>query len=359
MIPYLLILILPMIGSTGLIKLKNRSNFFLLYFYLLILIVFIGLRHEVGGDWAHYLRHYNNPFSFNFFKLDMRSDYLYELISFFFYNFGLSYHYINLVLSIFFVISIYKFAKIQPSVSLALVVSFPIVIVIMGMGFSRQGAALAFVIFAYLEIIKKNKFNYLLFTLCAVLFHKSSMFLLLMYPLLDNKIKIKNIIFTLIMVLGFAYLVQKDLYILFNNYLGMKLTSNAESGTYLKSDGAIMRVGLNLIASLIFLFFSKEICVEKNERKLFLILSFICIISFFFIFKYDVFVDRFNYFIMPLQILVFSRFPFIFNKKNMVLFFRLSISLFYLLIFLVWAYFSIHSYAWFPYNNIIFEWLTI
>ena len=62
---------------------------------------------------------------------------------------------------------------------------------------------------------------------------------------------------------------------------------------------------------------------------------------------------------MPIQILVFSRFPFIFNNKDTILFFKLSISFFYLFIFLIWAIFSIHSHAWIPYNNIIFEWLKI
>ena len=365
MIPYLILLILPMIGSTGLIKLKNETNIFLLYSYLVLLIFFIGLRHETGGDWDQYYHNYSSEaaktaFSkFDFFYLGLRNDYLYNLISFIFYNFGLSYHYVNFVISIFFVISIYKFAKIQPSVSLALVISFPIVIVIMGMGFTRQGAALSFVIFAFLEIIKKNKFNYCLFSLCAILFHKSSIFLLLMYPLLDNKIKLKNLILALIIFLVFFYLLRQDLINLFHNYLGSNLSRNAENNTALKSQAAIIRVGLNLIASLIFLLFSKEICSERTERKLFSILSFICIISFFFIFKFNVFVDRFNYFIMPIQILVFSRFPFIFNNKDTILFFKLSISFFYLFIFLIWANFSIHLDAWIPYNNIIFEWLKI
>ena len=158
MIPYLIMLILPIIGSSGLIKLKNKSNFFLLNFYILLLIVFIGLRHEVGGDWAQYYHNYYNHTNFDIFNLDIRSDYLYSLLSFLVSNFGLSYHYVNLLLSIFFVISIYKFAKIQPSVSLALVVSYPIVIVIMGMGFTRQGMALGFVIFAtsYKRRVKQN-----------------------------------------------------------------------------------------------------------------------------------------------------------------------------------------------------------
>ena len=59
MIPYLIMHILPMIGSSGLIKLKNKSNFFLLNFYIFLLIVFIGLRHEVGGDWVQYYHNYN------------------------------------------------------------------------------------------------------------------------------------------------------------------------------------------------------------------------------------------------------------------------------------------------------------
>ena len=69
MIPYLIMLMLPMIGSFGLIRLKNNSKFLLLYLYLLLLILFIGLRHEVGGDWGQYYHNYNNPQPFDFFYL--------------------------------------------------------------------------------------------------------------------------------------------------------------------------------------------------------------------------------------------------------------------------------------------------
>ncbi len=347
--------ILPTLGIFKSIKLnKNSSNLFL-FTYLFILILFIGLRHQVGGDWYQYSHIYANPYQFSVLDFSIRNDYFYNYLSFLFYNFGLSYHYLNFLLAIFFVISVYKFCKLQPSIALSLIISFPIIIMIMGMGFARQGIAFAFVLFAMVSFIKENKIGFLTFAITAILFHKSAILILGIYPFIDKEIKYLQIFFIFLIGLFIIYILRGDFYNLYDNYLGSNLNTNAEERKSLNSQGAPIRIALNFLASIIYLVFMREISQNSNEKKLCIFIVICVFILLVLAIKYSVFADRINYYLTPIQIIVFSRLPFIFNKKPTQEFFTFSIASFYIAILIIWINFSVHAHAWLPYQNIIFN----
>lgn len=353
MISYYIIFFLPFLGLFNSNKFNKSTSFFFIYTYLFLLVLFIGFRHEVGGDWAQYIHNYRNQTLFDFFNLSIRNDYLYKYISFVFYKFGLSYHFLNFFLSIFFVLSIYKFGQLQPSLALSFIISFPIIILIMGMGFDRQGIAFAFILFAMTAFIKEQKINFLFFSFLAIFFHKSAIFILLLYPLINRYINIYEMIFICLTILFIIVLLRTDLINLYNNYIGENLYSNAEESSQLVSKGAPYRIGLNLIASGIFLIFYKEISNNINEKKLFLFLSICIFLIFLLSFKYAVFSDRINYYFSAIQIIVFSRIPFLFSNKMTRVLIILSISLFYILILFVWLNYAEYAHAWLPYQNIL------
>ena len=339
---------LPMLSCFNLLKFsKNTSNNFI-FFYVLLLIIFIGLRNDVGGDWIQYFHNYNNPLPFSFLDFSIRNDYFYNYLSFLFYNFGMSYNVFNFLLAIFFVLCLCHFCKILPSFSLALVFSFPIVVMMMGLGFTRQGVAFAFVLIAITSFIKKNKITFVMWAIIAILFHKSSIIILFFYPLIDTKIVfIEYIIITCLLIVLFFFL-RNDFINLYNN---------AEGGSYLSSNGAIFRVGLNCVAATIFLLLINDITENYNEKKLFFTISILCFISLIFVFKYSVFIDRINYYFTPLQIFVYSRLPFFFKNHKTQEFFKITLSIFHVCILFIWINYSDYSHAWLPYQNILIEWI--
>ena len=348
---------LPMLSCFNLLKFSKTTSNNFIFFYVLLLIVFIGLRNEVGGDWIQYFHNYNNPPPFSFLNFSMRNDYLYNYLLFLFYNFGMSYNIFNFLLAIFFVLSLCHFCKIFPSFSLALVFSFPIVVMMMGLGFTRQGIAFAFVLIAITSFLKKNKITFVIWALTAILFHKSSIIILFFYPLIDNKINFfEYFIITFLLIVMFV-LLRTDFINLYNNYIGSNLYNNAESGAYLSSKGAIFRVGLNCIAATIFLLLINDITENINEKKLFFTISILCFISLIFVFKYSVFIDRLNYYFTPLQIFVYSRLPFFFNNYNTQEFFKITLSIFHVIVLFIWINYSDYSHAWLPYQNILIEWI--
>ena len=348
---------LPMLGCFSILKFKKNISSNFIYIYLLLLIFFIGFKHDTGGDWIQYLHNYENPLIFSLVNLSIRSDYLYNYLAFLFYSFGLNFYFFNLLLAVFFVLCLFYFCQLFKSISLAFVFSFPIIIMIMGLGFTRQGIAFAFVLIAIISFIKQNKVSFILWMIIAILFHKSSIVMLLFYPLISSKINYFEIFFLFLLLIIIIFLLKSEFLNLYNNYIGSNLYNNAESGTYLESKGAIFRVGLNCIAAVIFLFLMNELTENNNEKKIFFmfsIISFVCLIL---VFKYSVFIDRFNYYLTPLQVFVYSRLPFFFNNLRTQEFFKISLSFLHIAILFVWINFAENSHAWLPYQNILVEWI--
>ena len=150
---YWIMLIFPTLGLLAPIKLNRNLSTLTWLWVSLCLILIVGLRHEVGGDWPQYINNFERfSKNFNLFDINIRSDYGYEFISWLVFKFNLTFHYVELILSFFFVYSLYRISEREKYRSLTLVVCFPVFILIMGMGFVRQGTALAFFIIALIII---------------------------------------------------------------------------------------------------------------------------------------------------------------------------------------------------------------
>ena len=62
----------------------------------------------------------------------------------------------------------------QPNKWMGIIISFPVIILILGMGFTRQGVAFSFILLSIISLIKKQQFYFFIYIFLAVLFHKSS-----------------------------------------------------------------------------------------------------------------------------------------------------------------------------------------
>ena len=351
MIAYYVMFSLPFFACLNFVNFSNKLKSFSIFFYLFLLVLFIGLRDQVGGDWNQYINNYNNPVKFDLFAFDIRTDYLYHLSAFLIYNFGYSIHFLNLLLAALFVFSIYKFSIINPSVSLSFLIAFPIFVLILGMGFVRQGVAVSLYLLAITAVLNKDKKLFFIYSITAIFFHKSAFIVFMFYPVFFNKFEIKNYIFPIVLAMATLYLIKYDLLNLYTNYIGANMHTNAAENNMMISKGGFVRVIINVLASFLFLIFSKELTKNNEEKKVFFILAIASILSLFLIQNYSVFIDRINYYFLPIQLFIFSRFPFIFVNKSTIYVIKTLTALFYLLILSVWLNYAIFSFAWIPYSN--------
>ncbi len=345
MITYILLFNFPLILYY--FELKKKIIFDdLLKFYFLFLFFFISLRYEVGGDF------YSTSLSMlpltSFYETFSTITILNSILLYIAKLSSLDVFFYNSVASFIFCSIFYVFIKEFNNRSLILLISFPIIILILAMGFTKQSIAFSFIILGILNFVRE-KYLIAVFLFCvSILFHISS---IIIFAIFLYKIKyfIKKIYtyFFLLFILALLYFYFEVIH----EYILNWIIEDARP----KSGGTILRVLINLPVILIYVLNRSNILkINKNYSFLDIILSIQFLI---FILAYltnlSGLLDRFNIILSFSQIIVYSLI-FQIHKK-----FILEISLFiyikYSILLLLWLTLADTRFAWIPYKNILFS----
>ncbi len=345
MITYILIFNIPLMLMY--FEIRNKIIFEdLLKLYFLFLLVFIGLRYEVGGDF----------YSTSLSMLPLNSIYdvfstITVLNSVLLYISKLSYLDVflyNFIGSCVFIYSFYKFTKNLESRSLTLIISFPIIFLILSMGFTKQSYAFSFILLGIYYFKKEEYFKTILLFTISILFHISSIIILAIF-LYKIKYMIQNIytyifLFFLI-ILSYFYLP------VLNEYVLNWVLEDAKP----KSAGIILRVLINIPVIFLYIIFrSKILNIDRNYAFLDIILAIqMIILVLAFSTNISGLLDRFNIILSFSQILVYSLILQI-NKDYFIEIFS-YIYLKYFIILYFWLSFADTRIAWLPYKNILFS----
>ena len=233
---------------------------------------------------------------------------------------------------------------------MALAVAFPYLIIVVGMGYSRQGAALGLSLLA-LRALTRDRFMYFtIMILVAALFHKTAIVLLgaAVLAVTNNR---KRIIF-LFSILGIV------LYFLFLKDAIERLFLYYYFENQYESSGALIRLSMLVLPSLIILLFPGRFKMHPKELSLWKSFAFVSLFSFtvFFLVDASTAIDRMALYLLPIQMVVFSYLPEFFGyKSESRQWIVLLIILLYALIMYVWLVFANYSIYWQPYRSFLFE----
>lgn len=339
---------------------------YLSIFVFLILFVFVGFRYNVGGDFGQYRLIYtqyaNDTFIQSLLPKSLSSvDPGWGAINWLVHRFdpfeGIywndvyrigGYIYVNALAGIIFTYFLLKFIFQMPRPMLALAIAFPYVIIVVGMGYVRQGVAFSIIAYAIL-LLGQRKFLYFAFLIIlASLFHKSAAIFLPFLFIVATKNKFLIFLASLLLfgIIYFA-LIASHLESMVANYIDYELNSR----------GALIRLIMLIPPAFIFLKFKDRFSFSSTENQIFSILSYA---SFLFLFlALTVFasnttaIDRLGLYFISLQIIIFSHFPSIFQPRNQI-FVIILILLYYALTMFVWLSFATNAGSWLPYRNVLF-----
>jgi len=332
-------------------------NIDLLWLLLIfILTVFIGLRVEVGGDWFAYLRMYAFMSDLeNFFDAEtallLAGDPGYLFINWFSAQFDWGIYGTNIICGLIFSVGLSLFCRTLPRPLLALTVAIPYMVIVVGMGYSRQAAALGVILIGFITLIREKKIQFMFWVLVAVTLHKSAIILAPIAALAVSKHRFQNTFFLglLFGILYFNFLAG-PFETLYQNYI---LSQDAQS------QGAIIRSVMNVVPSLIYLIWSHRFNFHENERGLWTLISMISVALLILLFIFpdlSTAVDRVALYMLPIQLVIFSYLPDIFQRKKAIS--RIIIFLiifYYTCVMFVWLNFAIHSAGWLPYKNLLID----
>jgi len=245
------------------------------------------------------------------------------------------------------------FCMHQPRPWLALCVAAPYLVIVVGMGYTRQSAALGFIMLALTAISHGRLFQYCIWILVGATLHKTA---LIMLPLMVFGVK-KHKIFILIAGTIFGLL----LYYFFLIEVIAILTQNYIENEY-DAAGALIRLLMNVIPATIFLSFRNRFALNATEKDFWTGVSVfaLALLFLYFISPSSTAVDRIGLYLIPLQLFVMSRLPDVFGTfgaRNPII--NYLIIMYSFLVLITWIFFSSNSESWIPYKSFIWVWLGI
>lgn len=306
-------------------------------------LVMIGLRYGVGGDWVTYIEILKTIGSRDFWEGIWLQEPGYGVLNWFVFRAGLDIWAVNLVCAAIFVWGLAKFARRQPNPWLVFLVAVPYLIIVVAMGYTRQAVAIGFIL-AGLTVLDRGLMRFMGYMLCAVAFHKSAVVVL---PFVALSISHRRVI-TGAIALGSAIL----LYYVFVQASLDRLVTVYVDQAY-ASQGAGVRVAMNLPPAVLFLAFRHRFTAVEQEAKLWrnFALAAIAALVLLYFTTATTAVDRLALYIIPLQMFVLGRLPSVFHDKG-----RPSIALTLLVILysaaiqFVWLNYADNRQAWVPYR---------
>lgn len=335
-------------GSPSPLPRTTSAAPFLAAFFL---IGVIGLRYRVGGDWAAY---------FETFRIVSSQDLLdslnqgrtepgYTFVNWLAGQFGAGVWFVNIVCAALFTTGLIRIAKEQPNPWLALVVATPFLIIVVGMGFTRQAAAIGALLIGIANIIERRSLTrFVGWALFAALFHKTALVFIPILLLAGAQNRVVALFLGIVAtVLGYLVVLRGG--------------ADAYAAGYIKTNldaaGAQIRVLMNIVAAMILLLARNRFYASREEKLVwmtFAILSLLTGIALVLV-SSSVAVDRMAMYLIPLQLFVFSRVPIVFTQPvqpvqpSQAL--RFAVVLYSAAVLFVWLNYAVNAGSWVPYRN--------
>lgn len=311
---------------------------------LLGLIVFSGFRYEVGCDFTGYLINWNMMAGQTLTSAISMTEPAHWAMIVLLRQAGLDYTYLLVVAAIIFFLCFNAFARRQPNPMAMLALAFPILIIGMPMSGIRQAEAIGIMCLAYNAFIDKRIVRFVLLVGLATLFHRSAMVFLALAPLIPLPFNKKGVALSILLSLPGLYLMSHS------GASSEAASRYIDTGT--EAAGAAFRLLLLVLSGLFYLWKLRGKWRRQfpEDYKLVTIGAWLMIASFGLFFVSSVIGDRFGYYLIPLQLMIIVRTPYIEGLKNRKIWIQAPYAGLSL-VFLVWTQLSWHfQQCYIPYQ---------
>lgn len=314
----------------------------LLVIGVIVTALLIGLRYEVGGDWPNYEYWFSFAGRGDLARVLKFGDPAYQVVNWAVQQLGFEIWLVNLVCGVIFTWGLYRLCKAQPEPWLAFAVAIPYVVIVVGMGYTRQGVALG-ILMAGLTAFQRSPstLRFAAYVTFAALFHKTAVVAFPLVALANPRNRIINIL-----------IVIATSVLLYDAFLGDAMDDFIQNyiKTEYSSQGAMIRIAMDVAPAILLLTFRRRFDFTESELKLWrnFALAALTLPVWLALSPSSTAVDRIALYLLPLQIVVFSRVPG--RLIATVPFGRAVVILGAIMVQFVWLNFASHADHWVPYR---------
>lgn len=320
-----------------------------LYFVALAYVLLIGLRFEIGPDWFTYENIVGN---ISLEDLGTSMSYGDPAFSFFAWvstRIGAETYGANLVCGLILVIGVVQFCRKQDDVWLAISAAVPYLIIVVGMGYVRQSAAIGLLLLALVQFEKGAFVRSLGYLAVAALFHAS---VIVVAPIFALAVVRKHAALIvpagLIAVILFVVLLQSRLDSFYVIYVEAEYDSS----------GAAVRLLMNAVPAIIFIIYRKSFPGAAWSRSLWFLFSImsLALIAMLRVSPSTTLLDRVGLYFVPIQLYVFGNLSTAMRLRGgRRPFVNFASVLYYAVVLFVWLNFASHAELFLPYRFLPLE----
>ena len=275
----------------------------------LLLTLLVGYRFQVGGDWGSYIRYLAIVDGLDFVEVLKKEEPAYKLLNWLSIQMDWGIFGVNLIGGAIFAFGLVAFCRRQPRPWLALAVAIPYLVIVVGMGYSRQGIALGLAMLGLVALGNRSILKFVIWVSLAASFHKSAVLLLPISALASTQNRYWTAAWVgLTGMILYYLLVANDVDALYANYV----VSNYQS------EGAGVRLLMNALPALVLLIWRPKFRFTESEGllwKWFAIVSLV-LLALFMAVPASTALDRMALYMLPLQLVVGARLPDVLGAKG-------------------------------------------
>ncbi|MBC7618087.1 MAG: EpsG family protein, partial [Candidatus Saccharibacteria bacterium] len=274
-----------------------------------VLVLMIGLRHQVGGDWIDYAEHITEAGYQSMAQAVGTGDPAYGFLNWLAARTDLGPYFVNTVCAVLFAWGLVVFCRTQPRPWLALVVAMPYLVTVVAMGYTRQGTAIGLAMVGLAALSDRRILRFVVFVALAAAFHKSAVILMPLAILAGTRQKLWTALWVgLSSVLFYGLLLQDSVDAFTVGYIEAQY----------QSQGAAIRVAMNAVPAVLFLCLRRRFVMPQEDRVFWTWMSLgaLAFVGWLVVSPSSTAVGRVALYWIPLQLFVLSRLPSALGPRN-------------------------------------------
>ncbi len=315
----------------------------------LVFVLFIGLRHHVGGDWEGYVLITRHISQLDFLDAIKDQEFLFSALTWVATRLGVGVYGANFVGAVIFCIGLFSYCARQPERWLALATATPFLVIVAVMSANRQGMAIGVVLWVMARWRELDIRRRVIGISIAALFHASAA-ILLITCVIDLKISKFRKAFLLLFVTVAAFWLMSLSETVWTRYTSIYIH---EQTANVYSPGAIFHLLLNLLPAILMLVFHKRWARMSPDWPLLRQLCWIAVALLAVSPYFTVAVSRMSLYLFPISISFLSRLPQTASTGPGRALIRISCVLLLGSVLAAWLAFANTAFTYIPYANVL------